>query len=69
MVETCCAVGSPDQEVRAKVAEVAGLGDAIFTGAPICFIPLEQTAEYSRKIIEVSGRPKAKAKARDRLAQ
>lgn len=54
MVETYCAVGTPDQ-VREKVAEVAALGDAIFPGAPTYFIPLEQITEYNRKIIETFG--------------
>ncbi len=54
MVETYCAVGTPDQ-VRAKVEEVAALGDAIFPGAPTYFIPLEQITEYNQRIIEVFG--------------
>lgn len=54
MVETYCAVGTPDQ-VRAKVGEVAALGDAIFPGAPTYFIPLEQITEYNERIIEVFG--------------
>lgn len=54
MVETYCAVGSPDQ-VRAKVGQVAALGDAIFPGAPTYFIPLEQITEYNEKIIETFG--------------
>jgi probable F420-dependent oxidoreductase len=54
MVETYCAVGTPDQ-VRAKVEEVAQFADAIFPGAPIYFIPDEQVTEYSEKIIEVFG--------------
>jgi hypothetical protein len=52
MVETYCAVGSPDQ-VREKVAEVAQFADAIFPGAPTYFIPNEQVTEYNEKIIEV----------------
>jgi probable F420-dependent oxidoreductase len=54
MVETYCAVGSPDQ-VREKVAEVAQFADAIFPGAPTYFIPNEQVTEYNEKIIEVFG--------------
>lgn len=54
MVDTYCAVGDPDR-VRAKVGEVAALGDAIFPGAPTYFIPLEQIAEYNERIIEVFG--------------
>jgi probable F420-dependent oxidoreductase len=54
MVETYCAVGSPDQ-VREKVAEVAQFADAIFPGAPTYFIPNEQVTEYNEKIIVVFG--------------
>ncbi|MCB0828038.1 MAG: LLM class flavin-dependent oxidoreductase [Solirubrobacterales bacterium] len=54
MVETYCAVGTPDQ-ARAKVEEVAGFADAVFPGAPTYFIPDEQVAEYSEKIIEAFG--------------
>lgn len=54
MVETYCAVGSPDR-VREKVAEVAAFGDAVFPGAPTYFIPNEQVTEYNQRIIEVFG--------------
>lgn len=54
MVETYCAVGSPDQ-VREKVAEVAQFGDGILPGAPTYFIPQEQITEYNERIIEVFG--------------
>lgn len=55
MVETYCAVGSPDQ-VREKVAEVAVFGDGILAGAPTYFIPDEQVTEYNERIIEVFGK-------------
>src|SRR5690606_22516400 len=55
MVETYCAVGSPDQ-VKAKVAEIARYGDAILPGAPTYFIPNEQITEYNERIVEVFGR-------------
>ncbi|MBN8866846.1 MAG: LLM class flavin-dependent oxidoreductase [Solirubrobacterales bacterium] len=54
MVETYCAVGSPDQ-VKEKVAEVAQFADAIFPGAPTYFIPNEQVTEYNERIIETFG--------------
>ena len=54
MVETYCAVGTPDK-VREKVAEVAGFGDGILPGAPTYFIPNEQIVEYNERIIEVFG--------------
>lgn len=57
MVDTYCAVGPPDR-VRAKVAEVAALGDAISLTPPTYFIPGEEIAEYQRRILVEFSPPK-----------
>ena len=54
MVDTYCAVG-PIERVRAKVAQIAELGDAISLGPPTYFIAPEEIAEYQRRILEVFG--------------
>lgn len=51
MVDTYCAVGPPDK-VRARVAAVAELGDAVSLTPPTYFIEPERIAAYQQRIIE-----------------
>ena len=51
MVDAFCVAG-PLEKVRARVEEVAALGDGVFLGPPTYFIEPERIVEYQQRLVE-----------------